>query len=169
MLVLKTCGCCNTTANCARTAHLVLYVGKASRFARSPNPQDHLRRPLTRVNITKPCESLPTAMIGTRSGRAPARSGVARFEARFRLSPMPLTRVQRIWHLFASMDVPRRIARERVPNMGVDLIPYVDACGRPPDRSDDEQVRKSVAVPATEICILNSCNARLVDNDPGQP
>jgi len=28
-------------------------------------------------------------------------------------------------------DVPRRIARERVPTMGVDLIPYVDAHGRP--------------------------------------
>jgi hypothetical protein len=33
----------------------------------------------------------------------------------FGLLPWPLTRVQRIWHLFASMDVPRRIARERVP------------------------------------------------------
>jgi hypothetical protein len=31
-------------------------------------------------------------------------------------------------------DVPRRIARERVPTMGVDLIPSVDACGRPPAR-----------------------------------
>jgi hypothetical protein len=67
-------------------------------------------------------------------GRAPTRSGVARLEARFRLLrllPWPLTRVQRIWHLFAFMDVPRRIARERVPTMGVDLIPYVDAHGRP--------------------------------------
>ena len=34
-------------------------------------------------------------------------------------------------------DVPRRIARERVPTMGVELIPYVDAHGRPPDRSDE--------------------------------
>jgi len=60
-------------------------------------------------------------------GRAPARCGVARFEARFRLLPWPLTRVQRIWLLFASIDVPRRIARERVLTMGVDLTPYVDA------------------------------------------
>src|SRR5271165_4241543 len=44
-----------------------------------------------------------------------ARSGVARLEARFRLLPGPLTRVQRIWLLFTSMNVPRRIARERVP------------------------------------------------------
>jgi hypothetical protein len=29
--------------------------------------------------------------------------------------------------------VPRRIARERVPTMGVDLTLYVDAHGRPPD------------------------------------
>jgi hypothetical protein len=50
-----------------------------------------------------------------RQGRAPARSGVGRLEARFRLLPWPLTRVQRIWHLFAFVDVPRRIARERVP------------------------------------------------------
>jgi hypothetical protein len=34
-------------------------------------------------------------------------------------------------------NVPRRIARERVPIMGIDLIPYVDARGRPPDRSDE--------------------------------
>jgi hypothetical protein len=27
------------------------------------------------------------------------------------------------------MDVPRPIARERVPTMGIDLIPYVDAHG----------------------------------------
>ena len=38
--------------------------------------------------------------------------------------------------LFA-MDAATRIARERVPTMGIDLIPYVDACGRPPDRSDE--------------------------------
>jgi hypothetical protein len=40
----------------------------------------------------------------------------------FGLLPWPLTRVQRIWHLFASMDVPRRIARERaarVPTIAV--------------------------------------------------
>ena len=29
--------------------------------------------------------------------------------------------------LFAFMDVPRRIARERVPTMAIDIIPYVDA------------------------------------------
>ena len=71
-------------------------------------------------------------------GRAPARSGVARLEARFRLLPWPLKRIQRIWLLFASMDVPRRIARVRVqvrvPTMGIDLIPYfLDARGRPPE------------------------------------
>ena len=61
---------------------------------------------------------------------------MARLEARFRLLPWPLTRVQRIWLLFASMDVPRRIARERVPTMGVEpYTPYVDADGRPPERN----------------------------------
>jgi hypothetical protein len=54
---------------------------------------------------------LPTAMVGTRS-RA---TGVARLEGRFRLLSWTLTRVQQIWYLFAFMDVPRRIARERVP------------------------------------------------------
>jgi hypothetical protein len=67
-------------------------------------------------------------------GRAPARSGVARFEARFRLLPWPLTPVQRIWHLFAFIDLPRRIARERVPTIAGarDLhgFPYADAHGR---------------------------------------
>jgi hypothetical protein len=58
---------------------------------------------------------------------------MARLDARFRLLPWPLARVQRIWLLFAPMDVPRRIARERVPTMGVDLTLYVDAHGRPPD------------------------------------
>src|SRR5271165_5195811 len=28
---------------------------------------------------------------------------------------------------------PRRIAAERVPTIGIDLIPYVDAHGQPPD------------------------------------
>ena len=50
-------------------------------------------------------------------GRAPARSGVARLEGRFRLLPWAFTRVQQIWYLFAFMDVPRRIARERVPTI----------------------------------------------------
>ena len=36
-------------------------------------------------------------------------------------------------------NVPRRIARERVRELpsGLDLMPYVDALGRPPDRSDE--------------------------------
>ncbi len=40
-------------------------------------------------------------------------------------------------HPIRSSDVLPRIARERVPTMGIDLIPYVDARGRPPDRSDE--------------------------------
>ena len=62
---------------------------------------------------------------------------MARLEGRFRLRPWALTRVQQIWHLFAFMDVPRRIAQQRVPTMAIDLIPYVDARGRPPDRSNE--------------------------------
>ena len=44
---------------------------------------------------------------------SPARSGVARLEARFRLLPWPLARVvQPIWRLFAFIDVPRGSATD---------------------------------------------------------
>jgi hypothetical protein len=36
----------------------------------------------------------------------------------FGFSHGPLARAERIWRLFAFMDVPRRIVRERVPTMG---------------------------------------------------
>ena len=48
---------------------------------------------------------------------------MARLEARFRLLPWPLARVQRIWHLFGFMDVPRRIARERIPTVAGGAAP----------------------------------------------
>jgi hypothetical protein len=50
-----------------------------------------------------------------------ARSDVARLEARFWL--LLVTHVcTGTWHLFALMDVPRRIARERVPGLILQLL-----------------------------------------------
>ena len=71
-----------------------------------------------RVNIRKD-ERISSQRYGRDA--LPRDSGVARLEARFRLLPWPLARVQRIWRLFAFMDVRRRIARERVPTSRNDV------------------------------------------------
>ena len=61
-------------------------------------------------------------MVGTLSR---ARSGVARLEAGFRLLPMAAHACRAdiaFVRVYAFMDMPRRIARERVPTMGIDLM-----------------------------------------------
>jgi hypothetical protein len=77
-------------------------------------------------------------MVGTRScaiRRSPSRSSFSASPMAAYACPADMAFIR----LFASIDVPRRIARERVLRsaslpLGVDLTPYVDAHGRPPDR-----------------------------------
>ena len=96
--------------------------------------KNHVRRPPMRINIREAVQISSHCYGRDALPRDPAWH-VSNLV--FGLLPWPLTRVQGIWLLFASMDVPRRIARERVPAMGVDFTPYVDAHGRPPDGSDE--------------------------------
>ena len=163
--------------------------------------ENHVRRPPMHVNISKPCKSLPAAMVGTRSrgsrrrlsdkdlrcsasdrrwfparparqvhrrrnsgkGQIPSalasahgRNGEKRGEtcnAGRAGAYDPRRRCTRHDHRTccgsrgsASLPCPRcgnasKCATpdraERVPTIGMDLIPYVDAHGRPPDQCDD--------------------------------
>jgi hypothetical protein len=66
---------------------------------------------------------------------------VARLEARFRLSPMAAHACRRdmaFVRVYGRATPDRAGVRPGVrPYHGIDLIPYVDARGPPPDRNDE--------------------------------
>jgi hypothetical protein len=100
---------------------LYLWTGSSSPVASHPAFRRRSFLRLRTASVLSDGDFHPTvgahsqAHVGTRS-RA-IRRGTSN-EARFRLLTWPLARAERIWRLFAFMDVPRRIVRERVPTMG---------------------------------------------------
>jgi len=85
-----------------------------------------------RVNIRKPCKSLPTAMVGTRSRAIRRGTSRSSFSASL-MAAHACTPDMAFVRVYGRATPDRAGAR---PYHGIDLIPYVDARGRPPDRSD---------------------------------